>query len=249
MQTKSYPIYDNIRVLNMDGEPIFFANKKRANWYLKRGAAKVVSDNPLTIQFTFRSKGHGKRSDPFYLQEMKNLCVVCGSLEQLTQHHCVPACYRTHFPQEIKSHSSHDVLVVCSNCHHKYEHHAYEFRKELSKEFGVSMGGLYDADPDLVYAIKSAKTLLKHGDNIPEDKRNVLIDRIKKHLGKEVVEQSDLKEIIRTDKGATVVAHGKLMVDKLIDIPKFIKRWRGHFVKFAKPKYLPEHWSIDREKP
>lgn len=246
---KSTTIYDNIRVLNMDGELIFFANQKRAQWYLKRGAAKIVSEDPYTIQFTFRAKGHGKKGDIFYLQEMKNVCVVCGTSEQLTQHHCFPACYRTNLPEDIKSHASHDLLVVCTSCHGKYEGHAYEFRRALSKEFAIPLNGSYEVDQRLGRAVQFSKTLLKHGEKIPEDKKNVMFATVKEYLGKEELSQSDLENLSQVERSRQSVAHGKLMMEKVSDVPTFIKRWREHFIQHAQPKFLPPYWSVDRKEP
>ena len=58
---------------------MFRCCKKKAIWYLDRNLGTKVSENPLIIQLTFVPKGIGHIDDPYFLQEMHNRCVVCGS--------------------------------------------------------------------------------------------------------------------------------------------------------------------------
>src|SRR4051812_41915441 len=98
MRTRTTAIYDNMVVLDMDGEAIFRCGKKRARWYLGNGLAVKVG--PKAIQLNFRTNGPGKKGDEYYLQAKANRCVVCGSDDQphLTSHHVMPRCYRRHLP-------------------------------------------------------------------------------------------------------------------------------------------------------
>lgn len=248
LMATSNPIYENIQVLNVDGDLIFRANSKRANWYLNKGIAKVVSEDPYTIQFLFKTKGYGKKNDPFYLQEMKNICVVCGVEKNLNKHHVVPFCYRSHFPEEFKSHSSHDVLPLCRPCHGQYEAKAYQFRRVLSKEFDVSLGGRYLADRALSRIVAFARTLRKHGNKIPEEKKNWMLETIKERFPGEIDDEK-LREISKMVWSVDIVKHGKMLAEKITNIPEFIRRWREHFMEHAQPKFLPEHWSVDRVEP
>lgn len=44
-------------------------------------------------------------------------CVVCGDEEHYLRYRVVPSCYRRHFPVHLKSHRSHDVVLLCVPCH------------------------------------------------------------------------------------------------------------------------------------
>jgi hypothetical protein len=40
---------------------------KKVTWYLRRGLARVVSENPTTIQLNFEPRGRGHADDMYYL--------------------------------------------------------------------------------------------------------------------------------------------------------------------------------------
>lgn len=44
-------------------------------------------------------------------------CVVCGHQGEYLRHSIAPHCYRQHFPQAMKSHLSHDIVLLCVGCH------------------------------------------------------------------------------------------------------------------------------------
>jgi hypothetical protein len=239
-------IYHNVRFLNKNGDLIFFAQQKRARWYLDRGLAQVVSEEPYTVQLNFQTNGDGKKNDPFYLQERRNICVVCGISENLTCHHCVPYCYRIYFPEDLKSHSCHDILPLCVQHHEAYEKHADQFRRELSKEFDVPYGGICEYDRGLVEAIKAARSLHGHEAKIPKDRKDILWARIKNRFPNEEI---GLGELAKMHWQTISIPHGKLMMEKVSDVSAFMRRWREHFVQHTQPKFLPPYWSVEREKP
>ena len=99
-------LYGNCQILHPDGSLMCYCAMRKINWYLKRNLATQISNNPVVIKLNFQPKGKGNADNPFYLQERRNICVVCGTQENLTKHHCVPYCFRKHFPNEYKSHTS-----------------------------------------------------------------------------------------------------------------------------------------------
>lgn len=42
---------------------------------------------------------------------------MCGSEGEYLRHSVVPHCYRQHFPPAMKSHLSHDIVLMCQACH------------------------------------------------------------------------------------------------------------------------------------
>lgn len=241
--------YGNCIVKNIKGIHIFNCSKKRCAWYLKRNLATIVKANPLTIQLNFVSKGDGHMDEPYFLQDRKNICVVCGSSEKLTMHHILPFCYKRHMSEKFKSHNSYDILPLCYKCHGSYEIKANKFKDNLIIEYGVIKTQNF-LDKTLKSVCLHAAALLKYGENIPYERRNDLMESIKKYYGREEISIDDLKN------ASTIEYHIKqkneqktdsqFVVEALIDIPAFIKRWRKHFIDSLAPKYMPEHWDIER---
>jgi len=127
---------------------MFRCLEKRANWYLKRNLATVISNDPLSIKLTFTPKGKGESMDVLKL-ERKNKCVVCGTedLDVLTKHHLVPFVYRQHFPEKRKAHSSLFVVPICRDCHYQYENeHADLLKKVLSEAYSAPFNGNFEIE-------------------------------------------------------------------------------------------------------
>ena len=49
--------------------------------------------------------------------DKENRCCVCGSAGEYLRHSVVPHCYRQYFPAPMKSHLSHDIVLMCQACH------------------------------------------------------------------------------------------------------------------------------------
>ena len=45
---------------------------------------------------------------------------------------------------------------------------------------------------------------------------------------------------------AGAVEHGRHVVARTKDLQAFIRRWREHFLRTMQPRFLPEHWNVDR---
>ena len=53
----------------------------------------------------------------FYTVEKSNRCVACGEEGHFLRYRVVPSCYRRAMPVRLKSHRSHDVVLLCVACH------------------------------------------------------------------------------------------------------------------------------------
>ena len=142
-------LYGNCVMLSPEGQTLCLCNQKKINWYLSRNLAVLEQENPPVIRLKFVPKGNGKADHPYYITEKKNICVCCGTkgtsgyhanrlITYLTKHHCVPRCFRKHFPKEYKSHNCHDVVLLCAPCHVKYEEFANELKLKLIDENSIS---------------------------------------------------------------------------------------------------------------
>ena len=45
----------------------------------------------------------------------------------------VPGCYRRHFPVHQKSHRSHDVLLICFDCHEVAQKAAEQVKRDIAR--------------------------------------------------------------------------------------------------------------------
>jgi len=158
--------YDDCQMLSAEGVLMAKIDRKRFNWYIKKNLAEQIDAN--TIKLKFEPKGLGYANDKFYLSKMMNHCVVCGVNDHYTKHHVVPHEYRKHFPLDFKSSSSHDIVLLCSNCHESYETLAMQFKKQLAIQHRVPTAGIGKwRDENVARIKKQAKMLLKTLYNVP----------------------------------------------------------------------------------
>lgn len=240
----SKPHYSNIKMISPEGVLMCRLSNKRADWYLSRGLA--VSEAPDSIRLTFVPKRLGHNEHAFYTSAHLDICVVCGLTEELSRHHCVPQCFRKHFPDEYKVHKSHDVILLCSDCHNEYE--------EIAKSAKNALLQIQEEElqqrKETLQAIKNARVLVYYLDLIPESKKEKIkenaIKNLSEYLGVEKVTDDQIIEIalqnrtcLQTDKD------WKRVVDNTEDLDAFIRWWRQHFIDTMQPKFLPQGWSID----
>lgn len=77
----------------------------------------VVAESPYTVRLNFEPAARAVGTvGEFYKLPKLNQCVVCGVTESFNRKHIVPREYRKHFPVVMKSHSSHDVVLLCPRC-------------------------------------------------------------------------------------------------------------------------------------
>jgi len=250
MKKRKNKIYGNCRVFSPEGKLMFLCLEKRANWYLERNLAKVISSKPLSIKLKFQPAGEGfDENDNYYLSEKSNICVVCGEndLEILTKHHIVPIEYRKHFPEEIKNRSSHDIVVICNKDHYDYENnYAQKLKKDLEEKYDISKSNIVKNKTKTVKTYNLVLLLLdsKKAVQIPKQRTIQMMKEIKDVFGHddlfEIAKEKIYKKIDNEKNNI-----GKEIVDKIEDIESFIKMWRQHFIDSTNPKYMPKGWLVD----
>jgi cation-transporting P-type ATPase D len=272
-------IYENCRMLAPDGEVLCFCDHKKANWYVERGIAEVVSEGPLTIKLKFEPNGRGfsdlSIDQASYMKEKQNVCVVCGSSGFFQRYHVVPMLYRQFFPLEMKSHRSHDIVLLCPHCHKLANTAADKMIRILSSEYAVPamvQSENQSAKTSLIQVSKKARTLAKAWDTLAVERRSELIDEVKGFFDKQPLytEHMTIKFggnwledkaahkylSCSTDEVLKVLGdinwnkeavnlHGKLVIQQLTDINAFSYRWRRHFVAELQPKFLSDAWRAD----
>lgn len=236
--------YGNYHVLSPKGTLMFHCGARKCLWYLSRNLATIVHMDPPTIQFKFQPKGFGHAGDDYYLSSKKNECVVCRSNNSLSRHHVVPTLYRKFFEQEIKDHSHHDILLLCSKCHEKYERKADNLKVRLAKQYDCPVHGIGGKiNQELNRAILAVNALRKYSDQIPESRKEELRETIRSYFG-----DADFDEIddLNPYDGNDWISHGKYVVERLENVQDFVEMWREHFVNSMHPTNMPEHWDLQR---
>eukprot|EP00271_Cylindrocystis_brebissonii_P017801 TRINITY_DN4772_c0_g2_i1.p1 TRINITY_DN4772_c0_g2~~TRINITY_DN4772_c0_g2_i1.p1 ORF type:complete len:969 (+),score=144.85 TRINITY_DN4772_c0_g2_i1:140-2908(+) len=134
-------VYENCRIYgNTGGRLLCFCDKKKLQWYVSRGLAEYLSDEPPSIRLLFEPKGQPDDvSNEFYLQSKENRCVACGEASHYLRYRLVPSCYRQHYPEHLKSHRSHDIVLLCVDCHEVAHKAAEKCKRQLAIEMGIPL--------------------------------------------------------------------------------------------------------------
>lgn len=178
---KSYVQFDKLMLLS--------------NRYLSRDLAKLVDDDPPAIMLLFEPKGRPEDEDnDFYIQSKKNICVGCGEGNHYLRYRVIPSCYRIHFPEHLKSHRSHDIVLLCVDCHEVAHAAAEKYKKQIAGEFGIPLyvrkvvdstqapivsgssesTNFADSGVSPLQLRTAAKALLRHGPEMPPSRRDEL---------------------------------------------------------------------------
>ncbi|KAK8961273.1 hypothetical protein KSP40_PGU014830 [Platanthera guangdongensis] len=209
------PVYDNCRIYANDGRLLCYCDRRKLEWYLRRDLAKVVEEDPPAIMLLFQPKGRPEdEGNEFYIQSKKNICVGCGEKNHYLRYRIIPSCYRMHFPEHLKSHRSHDIVLLCVDCHERAHTAAEKYKRQIAKDFEVplfvekivdsgesnaimlkqSSEGVDDEKgvPPLQLRI-AAMALLRHGSAMPTKRQDELIQIVKTYFGGREVLREDLE--------------------------------------------------------
>lgn len=242
-------LYGNVTFQGPGGEEMFHGDAEKALWYLNRGLVEVVGTDPPVLRFRFAPGGPGHAGDAFYLGGKEDRCVVCGATQGLNRHHVVPSVYRRHLPREMKEHSHHDVVLLCLECHERYEREADDLKAELGRECGVPPHGLRgETDRARKRATQFAATLLRDRGRIPAARRDEMLRAVGAWLKKWPIDDADLATVASAGLGGEqgAVEHGPQVVAAAGDLQAFVRRWRAHFLRVMGPRHLPPLWDVDR---
>jgi len=232
ISAKKKPIYENCSVYTIDGLLLFRCNRKKINWYLSKDLAETIEpkageDISIRLKFVARGKSH---SDTLWgTEDRANQCCVCGALDHLNLHHVFPYVYRKWCPELIKSHTHHDILPLCTLCHAKYEIHAQKLKDAIVKMFNMPLESRgYIEYPDNRSIIKAANALKWHSEKIPEERKNILFERIHKFFEarkmsdkmsrKEMIEQAMILPTL--ERSENFLEHGEYVVKQILSITR-----------------------------
>jgi hypothetical protein len=92
------------------------------------------------------------------------MCVVCGKQDDYAKFNVIPTVYRVHLPDSLKSHRSHDIVLLCFECHTKAAVHQNILKKEISKKYNSNQKQLsqyYEINKQINNIRKTAISLKK----------------------------------------------------------------------------------------
>ncbi|KAH0925586.1 hypothetical protein HID58_017842, partial [Brassica napus] len=212
------PVYHNCRIYANDGRLLCYCDRKKLEWYMNRGLAKLVEDEPPAIMLLFEPKGRPEdEGNDFYIQTKKNICVGCGEGNHYLRYRIIPSCYRVHFPEHLKSHRSHDIVLLCVDCHEVAHAAAERYKKQVASEFGIplfvrrvvdskeaassvecdeSRGDVKDVGVSPLHLRTAAMALLRHGNRMPSSRREELLQTVKMYYGGRDISEEDLERAL-----------------------------------------------------
>ncbi len=145
-------------------------------------AARLAGDADAgAIQLKFSPKGPGRLDDDYYEHSLDNICVACGSGRDLLRHHVIPKEYRSHFPDDYKSHSSHDIVALCALCAQRYSSHQTALKKSIMSELGV-VEELQHPPHVLSQAQRAASALVRAASSMPASRSRALQEAVAEYL-------------------------------------------------------------------
>ncbi|XP_036322453.1 LOW QUALITY PROTEIN: exonuclease 3'-5' domain-containing protein 2 [Rhagoletis pomonella] len=258
ISTRSRALYDNCNLQAPDGELLCTIDSKKAQWYVDQNLGDQVGNNPLTVRLNFEPSGRAVGDVGRYYQTPKeNRCVVCGRIDPLSRKNVVPREYRKHFPVVMKSHTSHDVLLLCPQCHQLSNIYDLKMRMKLAEQCNAPFtkeetAVKYIELPELKQVKSAARALLQSQNEIPVERRKKILGILLHHYQKEKLTDELIKEAANIDttrSNETYCQHGEKVVllyqTQFGGLCELEKLWRQHFLTTMKPKFLPELWNVN----
>lgn len=158
----------------------------------------------------------------------------------------------------MKEHISHDVLLLCVQCHQRSNITDLKLREKLavlceapipSKDGETKFIEL----PHLKQIKSFARALLEHSHEIPEERKAVLRKGILDHYPDktEITEEflNELNTLSTSELCENYTSHAEKVTVYFNSnnggLTELEKMWREHFLANMKPKFLPELWSVD----
>uniref|UniRef100_A0A182PGU8 Exonuclease 3'-5' domain-containing protein 2 n=1 Tax=Anopheles epiroticus TaxID=199890 RepID=A0A182PGU8_9DIPT len=273
--TRTKPLYHNCLMQAPDGELLCTCDRRKAEWYVQRELGDLVCEQPYTVRLRFEPAGRAvDEAGKYYLQEKENICVVCGAKSSFNRKNIVPRDYRKHFPVVMKEHVSHDVLLLCADCHQRSNIYDERLRQELAELCNAPLPGQKNGTKEIriesmAEMRKAARALLNTDAKIPAERKQELEQRMLTLLnslgsegepstetpnGPQITELTPelLEEYSKIDvsvRNELYCAHGERVVAHFKQTPgglmQLERRWREHFLQTMRPKHLPQLWSVD----
>ncbi|XP_049776642.1 exonuclease 3'-5' domain-containing protein 2 isoform X2 [Schistocerca cancellata] len=241
---------------------IYMHTPQTTIWYIQNNLGDLITEDPFTVRLRFEPSGRAVGEvGSYYTQVKDNCCVVCGRTESYLRKNIIPREYRKYFPAVMKDHTSHDVLLLCWECHQLSNWHDLSLRTTLAKKCDAPIGTKENLKtyniPGLKEVRSAAVALLRNGDKIPPARKEEIKKKILNYfqergennveLTPEMLEEASVVEtcVLNQD----YQPHGQKVVeffkqDGMGGLVQLERMWREHFLETMQPKYLPPLWSV-----
>lgn len=260
MSIRKTPLYHNARLLAPDGQPLCVCDTKKAQWYIQKGLGVQVDGEVFTVKLNFEPSGRPEGvAGEYYLTFKENVCVVCGQSDSYLRKYIVPHEYRKHFPEIMRDHQSHDILLMCVQCHQRSNLHDYDLRHALAEECNAPIGTDEDVKVREDFALKGVRSAARALDNhrkchnLPESRVQELSKFLMDYYQTDILTDEVIAKGLKLEStvyNSDYLPHGRKVVDHYMNTCGIIpleKKWREHFLLKMKPKFLPPLWSVDHQ--
>jgi len=242
--------YDNCKIYSPNDKFLGFCDKKKYEWYIKKDLVDVIDEKTIKLRFEPKVNGHNGKFEEFCKLEITTQCVVCGSKEDLNKFHVVPLEFRKFFPINMKSHASHDIVLVCNDCQGDLNYVYHQYRTHLFEKFNITQN--QQLNKIKTYANQMLKKMNQepkpeeqpnpHQHHYKQPSINLLVTE---YLGHEpsIDELEQLRNMCTHDNLGEAKSVGEFIVNKYKDdLLKFEEKWRKLFVESMDPEFLPSGW-------
>lgn len=212
----------------------------------------------------FRPNGLGNSEEPWLLEPKRNACVGCGVAQEAAAHglmrwSVVPPSFRSLLPEAHKSRDSHDIVLLCSDCHDLLVRPYAARRASLFAAHGIAPDTARTVDDPHLQRVRSAGRALsgRQASRLPEGRRRDLEAVLASHFGVERVGAETVAEAARvrvTRERDDWTSPEALLVSGLLEsgdaneaIRQLQATWRQTFVDAVAPRHLPLGWSVHHD--
>lgn len=217
------------------------------------GLGEVVSENPFTVRLNFEPRCRAILGGEYYVDQKTNECVVCGQQDELLKKNVVAQQYRKLFPPIMKSHTSHDMVLLCIQCQLRYTRAETALMGRLDEECPTDI-----EMPNFKRVKAAAMGLLKAAEKLTPERKAMFEQIVREYLGLTDDASALTEEQLRSAGSVDVcqwlrennATHGLRVVKRYGSkagpgLFALEKLWRQHFLDTMKPKHLSAKWSIE----
>lgn len=245
-----------------DGELLCTIDRRKAAWYVSKGLGTEISQEPtyiVRLNFEPAGRANGEVGE-YYRSVRENRCVVCGQTNDLIRKNVIPHEYRKYFPNIMKDKTSHDILLLCIECHKLSNLRDLKLRQLLEQKCDAPLTTDTTAEDSqaarkLISEQRMARALFGQT-KIPEKRRNEIKECLEKAYPKQEINEEFARKLLAIEVpklGRFNPPHGELVVKKYKETEGLVKLetlWRQHFLNSMHPctEFMPVLWDVNHNK-
>jgi len=234
--------YDNCELWSNIGTFLGYINKRRFDWYIKKGLAGLKSENAISLNFEPSYKREKIELVRETCQPKENKCVACGSETELRKFRIVPMDIKKLFPINIKAHKCDDIVVLCCEDVPDADYFANEFKHMLFEEYSIDVKN-YKMTKQMHFGKSFVTTFLNNKVNNKDDANEFTIKKITSIFGRFPSDEEMKQYLIDLENkkhNGFKTPEEELVsyIAKNNDYVRFINRWKQNFVDTMTPMFL-----------